>query len=102
MSSHPGAARSGFGDPAPAAGGDDVLAPGFRTDPYWWDAAPPQPVATEPPPARADIVLVGSGCTALSAALTLARAGRAPLILEAGLPGQGASSRATGVIGRTL
>lgn len=103
MSSHPGASRDDGGTLARAAtGAGDIFAEDFRTDPYWWDAAPPAPLPPEPLPARADILLVGSGCTALSAALTLARAGRQPLILEAGLPGQGASSRATGVIGRTL
>jgi glycine/D-amino acid oxidase-like deaminating enzyme len=100
MSSHPGDARSEGG--TPAAGGGDILTADFRSEPYWWEAARPAAVAAAPLPPRADVVLVGSGCTALSAALTLARAGRAPLILEAGLPGQGASSRATGVIGRTL
>jgi glycine/D-amino acid oxidase-like deaminating enzyme len=74
----------------------------FKTTPYWWDSAPrPQSLSAQPP-AKADVVIVGSGITGLSAALTLARAGRDVVIAEAGEPGFGASSRATGALGRTL
>ena len=52
--------------------------------PYWWEHAPPTDV--EPPalPARVDVAVVGSGYTGLSAALTLARAGRSVVVLEPG------------------
>ena len=48
------------------------------------------------------MVVVGSGYTGLSAALTLARAGRSVVVLEAQEPGFGASSRNAGFVGRTL
>ncbi len=68
-------------------------------DPYWWDAAPrEQPVETTLP-ALADVVIVGAGYAGLSAALTLARAGRSVVVCEAGPPGLGASSRSGGMIG---
>jgi glycine/D-amino acid oxidase-like deaminating enzyme len=74
----------------------------FKMTPYWWDGAPrPQPAGASLPE-RADVLVVGSGITGLSAALTLARAGRDVVIAEAGEPGFGASSRATGALGRTL
>lgn len=82
---------------------DGLLAPGFKTDPYWWDAAPP--ATGEPdagPPATTDAVVVGSGHTGLSAALTLVRAGRATIVLDAEAPGHGASTRNAGYVGRTL
>ena len=80
----------------------DIFAPGFKTDPYWWEAAPRPRTAEKPLPAEADVVIVGSGYTGTSAALTLARAGRGVLLLDAEDPGYGASSRNAGYVGRTL
>jgi len=80
---------------------ETVLAPGFKAEPYWWEAAPR---STAPPadiPRIADVV-VGSGYTGLSAALTLARAGRRTVVLEAGVPGFGASTRNAGYVGQAL
>ncbi len=69
--------------------------------PYWWDAAG-EPDAPESPitlPAKADVVVIGAGLTGLSAARTLARAGRDVLVVESGAPGSGASSRNGGQVG---
>ncbi len=81
---------------------DTIFAPGFKTDPYWWDAAPRPKIEATPLPAEADVVIVGSGYTGTSAALTLVRGGRKALILEAEDPGYGASSRNAGYVGRML
>lgn len=81
---------------------DPVLTADLATTPYWWDAAPRPRLPEAALPGRVDVAIVGSGCTGLGAALALARAGRSVAVLEAGDPGQGASSRATGVLGRTL
>lgn len=70
--------------------------------PYWWEAAPRVAAPDAPIPERADIVIVGSGYTGLSAALTLARAGRHVLALEKDDPGFGASSRNGGAFGANL
>lgn len=80
----------------------DIFAPGFKTDPYWWEAAPRPRTPAKPLPAEADVVIVGSGYTGTSAALTLARNGRGVLLLDAEDPGYGASSRNAGYVGRTL
>lgn len=65
--------------------------------PYWWDAAPPG-TREGPLPSHVDALIVGSGFTGLSAALTLARAGRKVLVCDAREIGYGASTRNGGHI----
>ncbi len=80
------------------ARGDVVDARGLTYRPYWWDAAPRrQSVAVSP--RQTDVVIVGSGFTGLSAALTLLRQGRSVVVLERDVPGYGASTRNGGQIG---
>lgn len=67
--------------------------------PYWWDAAPRQHPVQVTVPEKVDVVIVGSGFTGLSAALTLLRNGRSALVLERNVPGFGASTRNGGQIG---
>lgn len=81
--------------------GDSILTPEFKTTPYWWEEARP-PAAPDPLPAQADVVVVGSGYTGLSASLTLLQAGRQVLVLDAENLGAGASSRNAGSMGRTF
>jgi glycine/D-amino acid oxidase-like deaminating enzyme len=80
----------------------EPFAPDFKETPYWWDAAPPMKGVPRTPPARADVVIVGSGITGLNAALVLARAGRSVVALDAGDLGHGASTRNAGYVGRSL
>ena len=82
---------------------EELLAPDFKPDPYWWLAAPRPAVNPEEKlPHKVDVTIVGSGFTGLSAALTLARANREVLVLDASVPGFGASSRNAGYVGKTL
>ncbi len=75
------------------------LTPDASFDPWWWEASPPAAPDTAPLPPHCDVAIVGAGYTGLSAALTLARAGRSVLVLDAGLAGAGASTRNGGMIG---
>jgi glycine/D-amino acid oxidase-like deaminating enzyme len=79
--------------------GEPILSEDARFEPWWWEDAPPQPRAEAVLPAEADVAIVGAGFTGLSAALELARAGRSVVVLEAGIPGEGASKRNGGMIG---
>ena len=74
----------------------------FTTDPWWWEAARPWPSEDAPLPGTADVLVVGAGYTGLSAALTLAQAGRDVLVLDRLMPGEAASSRNAGFVGRSL
>ena len=76
----------------------DVLAPGWRPTPFWWDEVPLQP-ADEPLPARADVAVIGAGYGGLMTATTLARAGTSVVVLDAEDPGWGAATRNHGHIG---
>ncbi|MGE0751202.1 MAG: NAD(P)/FAD-dependent oxidoreductase [Variibacter sp.] len=76
---------------------DDV-----KVTPYWWEAAPLADIPGETPPGRADVVIVGSGFSGLSAAITTAEAGLDTVVIEAKAPGEGASTRNGGAVGDTL
>ncbi|HKX08259.1 MAG TPA: FAD-binding oxidoreductase [Stellaceae bacterium] len=84
------------------AGDPSLFSTDFKDTPYWWEAAPRAKSEPRTPPKRADVAIVGSGITGLNAALTLARAGRSVVVLDAGDLGQGASTRNSGYVGRTL
>lgn len=80
------------------------LAHDFRNTPYWWDSAGTEFEAQsgDSPgtlPERAEVAIIGGGYTGLSAALTLARAGRDVVLLDAEMPGYGCSSRNGGLVG---
>lgn len=80
----------------------DIFAEGFRETPYWWDLAPHEENDEQTPPAKADVVIVGSGNVGMSAALSLARLGRKTVVLDAEEVGHGASTRNAGYLGRGL
>jgi glycine/D-amino acid oxidase-like deaminating enzyme len=76
----------------------ELFAPGFSTDPYWWDSAPRPDTDDADPPSRCDVIVVGSGYTGLNAALDLARGGRDVAVLDADSIGHGASTRSAGFV----
>jgi glycine/D-amino acid oxidase-like deaminating enzyme len=74
-----------------------LFADGFKTTPYWWEAATPARFDAALPD-RADVVVVGGGYAGLNCALTLARAGTGVVVLDAAEIGWGASSRNGGMV----
>lgn len=74
----------------------------IRSDPYWWEAAPPATLPREPVRSKCDVVIVGAGYTGLSAAITLARAGRSVQVFDKMRPGEGASTRNGGIASGNL
>ncbi len=74
----------------------------LRQEPYWWQEAPPRSLPREPVEATSDVAIVGGGYTGLSAAVTLARAGRSVQVFDRMRPGEGASSRNGGIASGNL
>ena len=70
----------------------------YRQTPYWWDQVAPLTLPAPTPRRRVDVVIIGSGYTGLNAALETALAGRDTLVLEAGEPGAGCSTRNGGQV----
>ena len=71
--------------------------PDLKLTPYWWEAAPLAETDAAGIPERADVGIVGAGYAGLSAALTLARAGRSVVVFDSLRAGEGASSRNGGI-----
>jgi glycine/D-amino acid oxidase-like deaminating enzyme len=74
-----------------------LFADNFTTDPYWWDAAPPE-TAMDPLPAKTGIVVVGSGYCGMSAAAELAGQGEEVIVLDVKELGIGGSTRSGGMV----
>jgi glycine/D-amino acid oxidase-like deaminating enzyme len=72
---------------------EEIFAAGYRDQPYWWDEAPRPAASTEQPPAKVDVLIIGSGYTGLMAARETAGAGRSTLVIDAKDAGFGCSSR---------
>jgi glycine/D-amino acid oxidase-like deaminating enzyme len=81
---------------------DPLFAPDYKDEPYWWQATPRPGLPAAELPARADVVVVGSGYTGLSAALQTARGGRHPLVIDAEDAGWGCSSRNGGQVSTSI
>jgi len=74
----------------------------FKSTPYWWEQAPLNDATCTDLPDLVDVLIVGSGYTGLHAALQTARAGMNTLVLDAGQPGSGCSSRNGGQISTSI
>lgn len=75
---------------------------GIKSTPFWWEAAPVRHTDVQPISPDIDVLIVGAGYTGLSAAITLARAGRRVEVFDRQRPGEGASSRNGGITSGNL
>lgn len=71
-------------------------------NPFWWEAAPPQEALHQTVESECDVVIIGAGYTGLSAALTLAAAGKHVQVFDKDHIGAGASSRNGGITSGNL
>ena len=76
----------------------DIYAPGFKAQPWWWEAWTPNNALSQDPPAKTQVVIIGAGYGGLSTALELRRNGIDCVVLERGVFGIGASTRNGGMI----
>ncbi|MFM0653549.1 NAD(P)/FAD-dependent oxidoreductase [Paraburkholderia sediminicola] len=83
---------------------NEHLTDDFRQAPFWWDAivSASASIQDAPLPRQVDVVVVGAGLTGVEAARALAVAGRRVIVVDAGTPGRGASTRNAGQIGRNF
>nr|WP_309501421.1 FAD-binding oxidoreductase [uncultured Roseovarius sp.] len=66
--------------------------------PYWWEVLG-EPAPDDPLPAQCDLLVIGAGYTGLSAAIAAHDCGARVAVVDAGIPGRGASTRNGGMFG---
>ena len=74
----------------------------MKNTPIWWEDAPLLRTPSAPIAPSCDVAIVGAGYTGLSAAITLARAGRKVQVFDKMRAGEGASSRNGGIASGNL
>ncbi len=67
--------------------------------PYWWETGAPLADLAHLAREECDILIIGAGFTGLTAALTASKSGARVTVVDAGVPGRGASSRNGGMCG---
>jgi glycine/D-amino acid oxidase-like deaminating enzyme len=80
----------------------DLFAADYKNQSYWWDDAPRPAASTEKPPAKVDVLVIGSGYTGLMAARETAKSGRSTLVIDAQDAGFGCSSRNGGQVATSI
>ncbi|ORM70284.1 NAD(P)/FAD-dependent oxidoreductase [Pantoea rwandensis] len=79
-------------------GNQAIFTEDFKASPYWWDQWQPQDASPADVPRQSEYVIIGAGYAGLCCALTLAQHGKQVVVIEAGLPGEGASTLSGGQV----
>ncbi len=74
----------------------------IRHQSYWLDDLGQAPETGGALPQKVDVLVIGAGYTGLSAAIQTAGAGRTTLVLDAGAPGFGCSTRNGGQVSTSI
>lgn len=80
----------------------NLFTPDFKLTPFWWDRTPRPDPSESVLPKNADVVIIGSGYTGLSAAVETAKRGRHTVVIDTEDAGWGCSSRNGGQISNSI
>jgi glycine/D-amino acid oxidase-like deaminating enzyme len=80
----------------------EIWSQDYKETSYWLEGLSPLTEAVEIPPRNVDVAIVGSGYTGLNAALKTSRGGRSTVVLEAGNPGFGCSTKNGGQVSTSI
>ncbi|MDA9238420.1 FAD-binding oxidoreductase [Planktomarina sp.] len=80
----------------------EIWSQDYKETSYWLEGLSPLAEVVETPPRNVDVAIVGSGYTGLNAALQTSRGGRSTLVLEAGDPGFGCSTKNGGQVSTSI
>jgi glycine/D-amino acid oxidase-like deaminating enzyme len=75
-----------------------IFHPAFKPKPFWWDTYEPKALELVEVPARTRVAIIGAGYAGLACALELSKLGIETVVLDAEMPGFGASSRNGGMV----
>jgi glycine/D-amino acid oxidase-like deaminating enzyme len=75
-----------------------ILHRDFQERPFWWEAWEPRSLDLGDVPRRARVAIIGGGYAGLACALELHKHGLDAVVLDAEMPGSGASSRNGGMV----
>ena len=87
---------------SPKTGAGGLFTPDARFSSVWLDDIVHAEGLDDDLPANADVVIVGAGYTGLNAALEIVRGGQSVVVLDAGDPGGGCSTRNGGQISTSV
>lgn len=79
-----------------------IFSDDFQAKPFWWERTPRPVLATEPLPATAEVLIIGSGYTGLSAAAQTAQHGLHTVVVDTGAIGHGCSTRNGGQVSPSI
>ena len=81
--------------------GNDIFAEDYREYPFWWEAYEPGALDLAELPRETRVAIVGAGYAGLASALELSRLGVDATVIDAEVPGFGASTRSGGLVAGT-